>query len=155
SSPILARSSDSLRVALTGLAGVITLSPEQMEAAVRRFKQAPNRPTVILADASFDVVSVLEEHRVDFPCLLIHAPPGGYCPDREVVASFVAYTGEITESELNQRQNRGYKSGQEIGKAGLERQYEDQLRGKEGTHFVEGDARGGVVGEAGRGGAIA
>ena len=100
---ILARTADSLRVALRGLSGVISLSPEQIEAAVRRFKQAPNRPTVVLADASFDVVSVLEEHRVDFPGLIIQAAPKRYYPDKEAVASFVGYTGEITESELNQR----------------------------------------------------
>jgi penicillin-binding protein 2 len=152
---ILARTADSLRVALRGLSGVISLSPEQIEAAVRRFKQAPNRPTVVLADASFDVVSVLEEHRVDFPGLIIQAAPKRYYPDKEAVASFVGYTGEITESELNQRPYRGYKSGQEVGKAGLERQYEAQLRGKEGTHFVEVDARGRVVGEAGGRGDIA
>ncbi|HEX6050734.1 MAG TPA: penicillin-binding transpeptidase domain-containing protein, partial [Gemmatimonadaceae bacterium] len=146
---ILAKTSDSLRVALRGLAAVINLTPEQIEAAVRRFRQAPNRPTVVLADASFDVVSVLEEHRVDYPGLIIQAAPKRYYPDKEVVASFVGYTGEITESELNSRQYAGYKSGQEIGKAGLERQYEAQLRGKEGTHFVEVDARGRVVGEAG------
>ena len=146
---ILAKTSDSLRVALRGLAGVINLTPEQIEAAVRRFRQAPNRPTVVLADASFDVVSVLEEHRVDYPGLIIQAAPKRYYPDKETVATVVGYTGEITESELNQRQYAGYKSGQEIGKAGLERQYEAQLRGKEGTHFVEVDARGRVVGEAG------
>jgi len=152
---ILAKTSDSLRVALRGLAGVINLTPEQIEAAVRRFRQAPNRPTVVLADASFDVVSVLEEHRVDYPGLIIQAAPKRYYPDKEVVAAFVGYTGEITESELNQRQYAGYKSGQEIGKAGLERQYEAQLRGKEGTHFVEVDARGRVVGDAGSRGDIA
>ena len=146
---ILARTSDSLRVALRGLARVITLSPEQIEAAVRRFRQAPNRPTVVLADASFDIVSVLEERRVDFPGMIIQASPKRYYPDKEAVASFVGYTGEITESELNQRQYRNYKSGQDVGKAGLERQYEAELRGKEGTHFVEVDARGRVVGEAG------
>lgn len=146
---ILAKTSDSLRVALRGLAGVINLTPEQIEAAVRRFRQAPNRPTVVLADASFDVVSVLEEHRVDYPGLIIQAAPKRYYPDKDVVASFVGYTGEITESELNSRQYTGYKSGQDVGKAGLERQYEAQLRGKEGTHFVEVDARGRVVGEAG------
>jgi penicillin-binding protein 2 len=152
---ILARTSDSLRVALRGLGGVINLSPEQIEAAVRRFKQAPNRPTVVLADASFDVVSVLEERRVDFPGLIIQASPKRYYPDKEAVASFVGYTGEITESELNQRPYRNYKSGQDVGKAGLERQYEAELRGKEGTHFVEVDARGRVVGEAGGRGDIA
>lgn len=152
---ILAKTSDSLRVALRGLAGVINLTPEQIEAAVRRFRQAPNRPTVVLADASFDVVSVLEEHRVDYPGLIIQAAPKRYYPDKDIVATFVGYTGEITESELNQRQYTGYKSGQDIGKAGLERQYESQLRGKEGTHFVEVDARGRVVGDAGGRGDIA
>ena len=146
---ILAKTSESLRAALKQLSGVINFSPEQIEAAVRRFRQAPNRPTVILADASFDVVSVLEEHRVDYPGLIIQAAPKRYYPDKEAVASFVGYTSEITESELKERQYRNYKSGQEIGKAGLERQYEAQLRGKEGTHFVEVDARGRVVGEAG------
>ena len=152
---ILAKTSESLRGALKELSGVINLSPEQIEAAVRRFRQAPNRPTVILADASFDVVSVLEERRVDFPGLIIQAAPKRYYPDKEAVASFVGYTGEITESELNQRQYRTYKSGQDVGKAGLERQYEAELRGKEGTHFVEVDARGRVVGEAGGRGDIA
>jgi penicillin-binding protein 2 len=146
---ILAKTSESLRAALKQLSGVINLSPDQIEAAVRRFRQAPNRPTVILADASFDIVSVLEERRVDFPGLIIQASPKRYYPDKEAVASFVGYTGEITESELNQRPYRNYKAGQDIGKAGLERQYEAELRGKEGTHFVEVDARGRVVGEAG------
>ncbi|MFL5519700.1 MAG: hypothetical protein ACJ8B6_02105, partial [Gemmatimonadales bacterium] len=77
---ILAKTSDSLRVALRGLSGVISLTPEQIEAAVRRFRQAPNRPTVVLADASFDVVSVLEERRVDFPGLIIQAAPKRYYP---------------------------------------------------------------------------
>src|SRR4030095_16250018 len=49
---ILARSSDSLRVALRGLSGVINLTPEQIEAAVRRFRQAPNRTTGVLAEPS-------------------------------------------------------------------------------------------------------
>jgi rod shape-determining protein MreD len=60
--------------------GVISLTPEQIEAAVRRFRQAPNRPTVVLADASFDVVSVLEERRVDFPGLIIQAAPKRLLP---------------------------------------------------------------------------
>src|SRR5689334_9116398 len=152
---LLAPTEDSLRSAMTRLSTTIPLTPYEMNKAVQRFKQAPNRPTVILADASFDVVSVLEEHRVDFPGLIIQAAPKRYYPDKEAVASFVGYTGEITESELNQRQYRSYKSGQEVGKAGLERQYEEQLRGKEGTHFVEVDARGRVVGEAGGRGDIA
>ena len=101
-------------------------------------------------------MSVLEEHRVDFPGLIIQAAPKRYYPDKEAVASFVGYTGEITESELNQRRvPRATSRDRRSARPGLERQYEAQLRGKEGTHFVEVDARGRVVGEAGGRGDIA
>ncbi len=146
---VLSPSADSLRAALRGLSGTITLAPDQIEAAVRRFRRAPNRPTVVLADAPFDVVSVLEEHRLDHPGLIIQAEPKRFYPDGAAVAAFMGYTGEITEAELSSRAYKGYKSGQQVGKGGLEREYEGQLHGREGTRFVEVDARGRVVREAG------
>jgi penicillin-binding protein 2 len=97
---------------------------------------------VVLPDASIDIVSVLEEHRLDFPRLIIQSVPKRYYPDGPVVASFVGYTGEITESDLNDPKYASYKPGQEIGKAGLEKQYESILHGREGVRFDEVDARG-------------
>lgn len=138
-----------LREVLGRLSGTIELTPRQIEAAVRRYNRAPNRPTVILADAPFDVVSVLEERRSEFPSLIIQSAPKRYYPDGAAVASFVGYTGEITESELASPDYKEYKAGQQIGKGGLEKQYERDLRGREGVRFVEVDARGRVVSEAG------
>ncbi len=146
---LLAPGVDSLRAALRRLSGTIPLSPEQMNQAVRRFRRAPNRPAVIFPDASFDVVSVLEEHRVEFPGLIIQSSPKRYYPDGPAMAAFVGYTGEVNESELASPAFAGYKAGQQVGKDGLERQYEPRLRGREGTRFVEVDARGRVVREAG------
>jgi penicillin-binding protein 2 len=146
---VVSRSADSLRAVLGRLSSVITLSPEQVESAIRRFRREPSRPTVVLADASFDVVSVLEEHRLDFPEILIQTAPKRFYPDREAVASFIGYTSEISESELDSKEYEGYKPGQQIGKDGLERQYERELRGREGARFVEVDAKGRVVRDAG------
>ena len=139
---ITAQNVDSLRASLARLASTLQLSNDQVEAAVRRFRRAPTRPTVILADASIDVISVLEEHRLDYPRLIIQSVPKRYYPDAQAVASFVGYTGEITESELNSPAYEGYKPGQQIGKGGLEKQYEKQLHGREGVRFDEVDARG-------------
>ncbi len=146
---VLAPTADSLRAMLRRLGATIPLSNDQIELAVRRYRRAPNRPTAILSDVSFDIVSVLEEHRIEFPGLIIQSAPKRYYPDGSAVASFVGYTGEITEAELASRTYRGYKAGQLVGKGGLEREYEDSLRGREGTRFVEVDARGRVVREAG------
>jgi penicillin-binding protein 2 len=139
---ITAPSVDSLRSALAQLAPTLQLGQNDINNAIRRYRRAPTRPTVILPDATIDIVSVLEEHRLDFPRLIIQSVPKRYYPDGPVVASFVGYTGEITESDLNDPKYASYKPGQQIGKAGLEKQYEPILHGKEGVRFDEVDARG-------------
>lgn len=146
---ILAPGADSLRATLERLSTIIELAPGDIESAVRRLRRDPNRPTVVLADASFDQVSVLEEHRTEFPSLIIEATPKRRYPDGPTVSAFVGYTAEINESELNSAEYKNYKSGQQIGRSGLEQQYEKELRGTEGSRYVEVDARGRVVRDAG------
>jgi penicillin-binding protein 2 len=146
---ILSPSEDSLRASLARLGRLVDLDSSSIESAARRYQRAQNRPTVIFSDASFDLISVLEEHRVDFPDLIIQSAPKRVYPDGPTVASFVGYTAEITETELAMPQFESYKAGQQVGKSGLELQYEGVLRGQEGKRFVEVDARGRVVREAG------
>lgn len=142
-------SEDSLRATLKRLSGTIDLAAPQIEAAVKRYRRDRARPTVIIPDATFDVISVLEEHRIEFPSLIIQSAPKRYYPDSSAVAPFVGYTGEISETELAQPTYSGYKAGQQVGKQGLERQYESTLRGKEGSRFVEVDAHNRVVRDVG------
>ena len=146
---ITAPNLDSLRHSLSQLQQTLQLSDYDINAAIRRYNRAPTRPTVVLADASIDVVSVLEEHRIDYPRLIIQSVPKRFYPEGPIVASFVGYTGEISEKELNLEEFAGYKPGQTIGKGGLEKQYESVLRGQEGQRFDEVDARGRPVSGAG------
>lgn len=148
---MLAAGSDSLRNELRRIGELLGLDSADLEQVVRRYRHDPARPAVILNNANFEQVSILEEHRSEFPSLIIQAAPRRYYPDGAAVASIVGYIGEIAEAELNSPAFRdaGYKAGQEVGKAGLERQYERILRGREGSRFVEVDARGRVVREEG------
>jgi penicillin-binding protein 2 len=142
---LLAQSEDSLRATLTRLRGTIQLTNKQFQDAINRFRRDRTRPAVIIQDASFDVVSVLEEHRIDFPALIIQSAPKRIYPDGEAVGAFVGYINEISEAELSKLAGSGYKPGQLVGKTGLEKQYEAQLRGREGVQFVEVDARNRIV----------
>jgi penicillin-binding protein 2 len=146
---VLAQKEDTLKAVLQRLGGTINLTAPQIEQALRRFRRAPGRPAVIMPDASFDVVSVLEEHRTQFPGLIIQSSPRRFYPDGPVVSPFVGYTAEVSEAELAQAAFADYKAGQQTGKQGLEKEYEAQLRGKEGSQFVEVDARGRIVRQAG------
>lgn len=142
---ILSPTEDSLRSALRTLATVVDIDSAQQELAVRRFRKARTRPAVIFNDASFQIVSVLEERRAEFPGLIIQNSPKRYYPDGPAVAALVGYTGEISEADLAKERYESYKAGQQIGKAGLESQYEELLRAREGQRFVEVDARNRVV----------
>jgi penicillin-binding protein 2 len=146
---VLAQSEDSLRGTMKRLGGTIPLTPAQVNNAVRRYRAGPTRPTVILNDASFDIVSVLEEHRFEFPSLIIQSAPKRFYPSGPAVSAIVGYVGEISPTELTQPQYATYKAGQHVGKRGLEKQYEAVLHGREGAKYVEVDALGRVVREEG------
>ena len=97
---------------------------------------------------------------MEFPGLVIQSAPKRFYPAGAAIAPVMGYVGEITESELSDTLYRGYRSGQQVGKAGLEREYESKLRGREGSRFVEVDARGrvaraGLFADSLQGGAIA
>jgi penicillin-binding protein 2 len=145
---IFAARADSLRAVLERVATVIPLSAAEQDRAMRRMRRNSSLPTEILTSASFDIVSRLEEHRALFPGLIVQESPKRYYPDGAAVAAFAGYTGEVSEEELATEAHRDYKPGQQIGRAGLEKQYESRLRGRDGVRFVEVDARGRVVRDA-------
>jgi penicillin-binding protein 2 len=147
---LLARNEDSLRVTMRRIGELVPVSAEQVGAAVRRYRRDRMRPTVLFGDAPFELVSMLEERRVEFPGLIIQSAPKRYYPDGPAVSALVGYTGEISETELGEERFADYKAGQQVGKDGIERQYESRLRGREGLRFVEVDARGRVVREDAR-----
>lgn len=146
---VLAPSENSLRETMRRLATTIPLTQHQMDLAVRRYRRGPTRPAVILNDASFDVVSVLEEHRIEYPNLIILSAPKRFYPAGPAVLAITGYPSEINENELAMPQYATYKAGQQIGKSGLEKQYETVLHGREGSRYVEVDARNRIVREQG------
>jgi penicillin-binding protein 2 len=54
--------------------------------------------------------------------------------------------GEISPHEVESMADQGYKSGDFLGRLGLERAYEKDLRGVDGERWLEVDAMGRVVG---------
>lgn len=63
-------------------------------------------------------------------------------PEKEASAHLLGYIGQISEEELKQSKYKNYKSGDIIGKIGIESQYEGFLKGEDGKELVEVDSMG-------------
>ena len=63
-------------------------------------------------------------------------------PAGSTAANILGYVSEISEKELEARAEEGYMGGDLIGKSGIERAYENILRGSPGQEALEVDARG-------------
>ena len=137
-----------LRSTLARIAPIANIDSVEIERVLQRARKAPYQPALVLGDAPFSVVSALEERRVAIPGLLIQAEPKRSYPDTAVVAHLIGYVGEVTEGERATKRFAQVRLGGLVGKDGLEREYDDTLRGAEGVRFVEVSARGQMVREA-------
>ncbi len=138
----------SLRATLRRIAQIARLDSVAIERALQHARRAPYQPALVLADAPFAVVSALEERRLEIPGLVIQSEPKRFYPDSAVAGHLVGYVGEVTESERTSRRFGTVRLGGLVGKDGLEREYDDSLRGSDGVRFVEVSAVGHMVREA-------
>lgn len=146
---IIPGSEADLRRTLDSMAPLVHLDSAAIERVVERFRRAPYQPAVVMADAPFDVVSQLEERWLILPGLYIQSEPKRHYPDSTAVAHLVGNLGEVTEQDLAGAHADRLQLGSLIGKDGLEREYDDTLRGSDGVRFVEVNALGYVVREHG------
>ena len=79
------------------------------------------------------------------PAIQVEALPQRYYPYGELFAHVVGYVGQITKSELDALEGSDYRPGDVIGKMGIEKAYESDLRGIKGIMKVIVNARGEVL----------
>jgi penicillin-binding protein 2 len=143
----LAPSADSLRAVLARVRRFVPLDDAQITEIVERYVQARYQPALVFGDATFEIIAKLEEHRSALPGLVIQAEPKRLYPAGKSVAHLAGYVSEVTEADLKADRYPGAVLGSIVGKAGLEREYDDTLRGNEGVRYIEVNARGRLVRE--------
>jgi penicillin-binding protein 2 len=100
----------------------------------------PFEEIVVKRDLDWGEVVAIETHQEDLPGVSMRITPRRHYPEGEVLAHVLGYVGEVTRDDL--QINGSYRSGDLIGKAGLERVFDEQLRGLDGGRQIEVDALG-------------
>jgi penicillin-binding protein 2 len=100
------------------------------------------QPLTVASNVSFETVAVLAENLDTLPGLSWQSTPVRNYGEVGSLSHIVGYVGNITRDEFTQLYNRGYQQGDIIGKLGIERQYDDILRGRDGLETRTVDVRG-------------
>lgn len=107
-------------------------------------------PIRIKADVTPDIVTIIEEQKNNYPGVVIEVQPIRDYMNKQEAAHTYGYVSEINDVELEKMKAAGYKTGDIIGKFGLEKVYDKELRGENGGQQVEVDVSGKPVRIIGR-----
>ena len=93
------------------------------------------QPIVIKPEASQSDIAFIESHRADIPVLEMLMVHRRRYPHGDMMANAVGYVGEVSAEQVDNSDSK-LKPGDTVGKAGLERQYNDTLMGTDGLRRV-------------------
>jgi len=102
----------------------------------------PFREVTLQTDIDWRTVVVVETHEMDLPGVSLRIRPKRSYLSDGVTAHLLGYLGEIGPLQLKSLRTEGYRMGDEIGQFGLEKSWEEDLRGHSGGQQVEVDAIG-------------
>ncbi|MDR7868930.1 MAG: penicillin-binding protein 2 [Sporomusaceae bacterium] len=126
------------------LAGILGMDAAEIKAKVDAQKGS-FEPVRVKSDIGPDVVTRIEERRREMPGVVIEIQPVRNYINNELGAHVFGYVSEISDTELEKRKTDGYKTGDIIGKFGLEKVYDKEIRGAAGGGQVEVDVNGRAV----------
>jgi len=128
------------------LSRLSSLAELNQEATARLLDKAargyPFKPVCLKRDMSRDELASIESHRFDLPGVMIHVRPQRHYFYKGFASHVLGYLGEISENQLLSGRFPKNRTGDLIGKRGVELKWQTQLNGIRGGEQVEVDAVG-------------
>jgi penicillin-binding protein 2 len=126
--------------------GEAVFDSAQLNTLLQKSRYRRFDPTRLKEDVSMDVVSIIEEHSMQLPGIAVGTEARREYPLGEQTFHALGYMGEIPEEQFDSLKDFGYHYGDLIGKAGIERVYEQVFRGIYGREYIEVNAYGKSLG---------
>lgn len=99
-------------------------------------------PFEFMRDVDFSVVSEIKENKLKYPCIDVEVIPTRDYPMKNVAAHILGYIGVINEEEYAELGEKGYGMQDYLGKTGLEKYLEEELKGTDGKTGITVDVNG-------------
>ncbi|MDR1397076.1 MAG: penicillin-binding protein 2 [Desulfarculales bacterium] len=127
------------------LAGI---NPEEITELQRLAKGASAfKPVRLRSNLDYTAMLLLETFRYELPGVTVLTEHRRNYPENEAMCHAIGYLAEINAQELQEPSRRGvYRQGDYLGRDGIERSWEEVLRGTRGYRQVEREANGRELG---------
>lgn len=121
------------------------ISREDIQQQLDAAKNEPKFQPVVIKPAATDAdIAFVESHRSDLPVLELMLVQRRRYPHEDMLANSIGYVGEVSPQDMDRSEGR-YRPGDIVGKAGLEKRYNDVLEGTDGMQRVVVNSVGKVV----------
>ena len=125
------------------MARILDVDVSELLIKIRKMAGTPGHIPIRLAeDIDWDKVAYVENNRMELPGIKIEVVPLRVYHYGNMASHVIGYLGEINKKELQKDKSGVYRGGDMIGKMGLERLREEDLRGEKGRHYMEVNALG-------------
>ncbi|MEI7903786.1 MAG: penicillin-binding protein 2 [Candidatus Firestonebacteria bacterium] len=128
------------------LAKMLDLNEQEILDKLEKQKYRVFEAVKLKSDVTSQIVSIIEEHSLDLPGVIVHTEPKRNYAYKSTACHVLGYTGEAGMEELGTGK---YSIGDIIGRAGVEKRYDKELRGENGSREIVVDSNGRQIKPAG------
>lgn len=130
---------------------ILGITQERMRRLIDQSRSiAPFLAYPVKKNVTLEEVSLIRSSISDLKGVALEITPRRVHPFGEMLCQVLGTLGEISVQELAKSAQMGYRTGDLVGKSGLEKEYEPYLKGVEGWERIEIDATGTHLGSVAR-----
>ncbi len=136
---VVPRDAEDLPAVLDRLATLLHVPAAELSERFARVPLDSPWPVRLQRGLTLDEVSRLEEWKLELPGVTIEVESQRAYPSTRFAAHLLGYVREVSEADLARGR---FRRGDLVGQSGLERLYDEYLRGRDGAEQIEVDAYG-------------
>ena len=143
---IILKDAEPVEETIGKLSEYIQIPSDELMATIKNAKGfSAYKPVLLKQDIGRNALAALEVHKYDLPGVAVKVNLRRNYINNQYAAHLLGYLSEINSDELESRKYPNYRSGDLIGKFGVEKTFENVLRGERGGRQVKVNAKGQVV----------
>ncbi|MBF0552221.1 MAG: hypothetical protein HQK60_17005 [Deltaproteobacteria bacterium] len=127
---------------VANLSKILDMPAALLEERINKAKNVPFKSHRIKSDIQWDELAKIETNKLILPGVSIEIEPRRNYVLKSLASHMIGYLGEITLPQLKSGRYAINKPGDQVGKSGIEKEWQVSLNGQRGQRQIEVDAAG-------------